>query len=529
MKDYALNRGDLTDAVATQNYSKPRSNACREKSAEVILPAEDSGREGLNPTEVNNRKSYRMKGRMQKISTQSDSRPQKDRPEAEGYAGVQTYMRVADGYLTTEQPRQYPLLEAILSPTNLNKAYLQVKRNGGAAGVDKMECDRLLGYLLEHEETLTESIRQRTYRPNPVRRVEIPKDNRKKRLLGIPTVVDRMIQQAIAQVLTPIYERQFSQGSYGFRPKRGAKQALVKVTEIVGQGYRYAVDIDLERFFDTVNHAKLIEILQRTIKDDAVISLIHRYLNAGVMIGTKVEPTREGTPQGGPLSPLLANILLNELDKELERRGHPFVRYADDGLIFCKSRRAAERIKGSITKYIEGTLKLKVNREKTECAYIGKLKFLGYGFYVRNGKCRLRLHQKSEAKLRRKLKSLTSRSNGMGYTKRKTTLRDYLRGWTEYYNLADMGSKVAEIDQWLRRRIRMCIWKAWKRVRTRIRNLIRCGIDKWQAYQWGNTSKGYWCIAKSWILTRAIGDETLHKAGYSWIGCYYKASALPKG
>lgn len=470
-----------------------------------------------------------MEGRMQKISTQSDSRPQKNRPEADGYEGVQTFMRVAEGYLTTEQPKRHPLLEQILSPSNLNRAYLQVKRNKGAAGIDGMDCDRLLGYLLEHKGALTESIRQRTYRPNPVRRVEIPKYNGKKRLLGIPTVVDRMIQQAIAQALTLIYERQFSQGSYGFRPNRGAKQALIKATEIVNQGYRYAVDIDLERFFDTVNHQVLIEILQRTIKDDAVISLIHRYLNAGVMIGTKVEPTREGTPQGGPLSPLLANILLNELDKELERRGHPFVRYADDGLIFCKSRRAAERVKESITKFIERTLKLKVNREKTECAYVGRLKFLGYGFYIRNGKCRLRLHQKSEAKLRRTLKSLTSRSNGMGYARRKTALASYLRGWTEYYRLADMGCKVVVIDQWLRRRIRMCIWKAWKRPKTRVANLIKCGIDKWQAYQWGNTRQGYWRIAHSWIVSRAIGDEALHRAGYSWIGCYYKASALPKG
>ena len=313
-------------------------------------------------------------------------------------------------------------------------------RNKGAAGIDRMDCARLLGYLLEHKDALTESIRQRTYRPTPVRRVEIPKDNGKKRLLGIPTVVDRMIQQSIAQVLTPIYERQFSQGSFGFRPNRGAKDALVRVTEIVGEGYRYAVGIDLERFFDTVNHAKLIEILQRTIKDDAVVSLIHRYLNAGVMIGAKVEPTREGTPQGGPLSPLLANVLLNELDKELERRGHPFVRYADDGLIFCKSRRAAERVRDSITVFIENRLKLKVNREKTECAYIGRLKYLGYGFYVSSGKCRLRLHEKSEAKLRRKLKHITSRSNGMGYEQRKTALRNYLQGWTEYFNLADIRS-----------------------------------------------------------------------------------------
>ena len=230
-----------------------------------------------------------MKERMQKMSPQGDSCPQTSRPEAKGYAGVQTFMRVVDGCLTTEQPSQYLLLEQILSPANLNAAYKQVMRNKGAAGIDKMDCARLLGYILEHKDVLTESIRQRTYRPNPVRRVEIPKDNGKKRLLGIPTVVDRMIQQSIAQVLTPIYEHQFSDGSFGFRPNRGAKQALSRVTEIVGQGYRYAVGIDLERFFDTVNHAKLIGILQRTIKDDAVISLIHRYLNAGVMTGTSIE------------------------------------------------------------------------------------------------------------------------------------------------------------------------------------------------------------------------------------------------
>lgn len=299
-------------------------------------------------------------------------------------------MRVVDGCLTMEQPKtEYPLLERILSMANLNAAYLQVKRNGGAAGIDKMDCDRLLGYLIEHEEELKERIRQRTYRPNPVRRVEIPKDNGGKRRLGIPTVVDRMFQQAIAQALSPIYERQFSEGSYGLRPKREDKRALIAAMKIVERGYHDAVDIDLERFFDTVNHVKLIEILQRTIKDDAAISLIHRYLNAGVMKDGKYEPSEEGTPQGGPLSPLLANIMLNELDKELERRGHPFVRYADDGLIFCRSKRAAERVKESISKFIEGHLKLKVNRGKTEVAYIGRLKFLGYGFYVRNGKCRL--------------------------------------------------------------------------------------------------------------------------------------------
>ncbi len=465
---------------------------------------------------------------MQKISAQSDSRPPRNRPEAERYEGVQTFMRVVDGYLTTEQPKtECPLLEAILSPANLNKAYLQVKRNKGAAGVDGMECSHLLDYLKEHGKQLTERIRQRTCRPNPVRRVEIPKDNGGKRQLGIPTAVDRMIQQAIARVLTPIYEHQFSEGSFGFRPKRSGKHALVAATKIVERGYRYVVDIDLERFFDTVNHAKLIEILQRTIKDNGVISLIHRYLNAGVMKDGALERTEEGTPQGGPLSPLLANIMLNELDKELERRGHPFVRYADDGLIFCRSKRAAERVMKSISMFIEVGLKLRVNREKTVCANISKVRFLGYGFRIYKGKCRLRLHQKTEAKMRRRLKAITSRSNGMGYRKRKEALAQYLRGWTEYYNLADMGDKVKEIDKWLRRRIRMCIWKSWKRVRTRIRNLIKCGIDKQKAYEWGNTSKAYWRTAHSWIATRAMPTDALHKQGYTWIGCYYTASKLP--
>ena len=454
---------------------------------------------------------------------------QRDRTESEEYAGVQTVIGISHESLVEVNLRSEMLLETITSRGNMNAAYKRVMSNKGSGGVDNMRLEDLLSYLKSHVEELTASILNGRYRPNPVRRVEIPKDNGKKRQLGIPTVVDRVIQQAIAQVLTPIYERQFSEGSYGFRPRKGGKKALVKATEIISQGYHYAVDIDLERFFDTVNHAKLIEILQWTINDDAVISLIHKYLNAGVMVNGKYEETWEGTPQGGPLSPLLANILLNELDKELERRGHPFVRYADDGLIFCKSRRAAERVMESITKFIESTLKLRVNREKTESAYVGKLKFLGYGFYIRNGKCRLRLHQKTEAKMRRRLKAITSRSNGMGYAKRKTALKEYLRGWTEYYKLADMGSKVKEIDQWLRRRIRMCIWKSWKRVRTRIRNLIKCGIPKLKAYEWGNTSKGYWRIADSWIATRAMPDDALYRTGYVWIGCYYKASALPKG
>ena len=287
--------------------------------------------------------------------------PRKNRTESEGKEGVQTYLMMKDGRFEAMQVKRNDLMSVILSPYNLNKAYKQVVSNQGAGGIDKMNCKGLLPYLREHKEELLESIRTGCYNPNPVRRVEIPKDNGKKRQLGIPTVVDRLIQQAISQVLSPIYERQFSNNSFGFRPRRSAHKALLAVCLHVNDGYRYAVDIDLERFFDTVNHSLLLEILSRTINDGRVISLIHKYLTSGVMIHQNYEPSEEGTPQGGPLSPLLNNIMLNELDKELARRGHRFVR---------KSKRSAERVSESITKYLEKKLHLKANREKTEVGYV---------------------------------------------------------------------------------------------------------------------------------------------------------------
>ena len=332
--------------------------------------------------------------------------------------------------------------------------------------------------------------------------------------MGIPTVVDRLVQQAINQALTPIYERQFSRTSYGFRPNRSCHSALRKAQEIVEIGYRYVVDLDLERFFDTVNHSKLIEILSRTVTDGRVVSLIHRYLSSGVITRGLFEASEEGTPQGGPLSPLLSNIMLNELDKELELRGHPFVRYADDALIFCKSKRAAQRVKSSITRFIEGKLFLKVNREKTVVSYVRGVKFLGYSFYVNKGKCLLAVHPKTKTKMKAKLKELTSRSNGWGYERRKQKLKEYIRGWIGYYHLAQIKRLCLETDEWLRRRIRMCIWKAWKKPKTRIINLKRCGIAARQAYQWGNTRLGNWRIADSPILTRALSNENLKKAGY---------------
>ena len=451
------------------------------------------------------------------------------RVEPKGMTGLQTSMGIIENGLTNFTRPKDGLLEFILSPANLNAAYKKVKSNKGSGGIDGMSTEGLLPYLREHGPELVASLREGTYKPNPVRRVEIPKANGKKRGLGIPTVVDRVVQQAISQVLEVLYEPQFSETSYGFRPHRGAHKALLKCGEYIEQGYVFTVDMDLEKFFDTVSHSKLIEVLSRTVKDGRVVSLIHRYLNAGVINRGKYEPSRLGVPQGGPLSPMLSNIMLNELDKELERRGHKFVRYADDLVILCKSRKAAQRTYEHITPFIENKLFLRVNKEKTKVAYMRDIKFLSYAFGRRNGKCQYRLHPESIKKMKSKIRELTSRSNGWSYEYRKQRLTWYIRGWSNYFSLAGYKRGVEEWDSWLRHRIRMCIWKSWKKPRTRVKNLIKCGIDKWRAYQWGNTCKGYWRIADSWILARAIGDEALRKAGYSWIGCYYSASALPKG
>lgn len=466
-----------------------------------------------------------MKERMQKISKQSDSCPQKDRTESEDYAGVQTFMGITENHLTEVQLAKDDLLERILSAANLNKAYKQVVSNGGSGGVDKMETEDLLSYLRIHKDNLILSLKEGNYRPNPLRRVEIPKGNGKKRPLGIPTVVDRFVQQAISQVLSPIYEREFSANSFGFRPKRSAHQALRAAQSYQNAGYKYAVDLDLEKFFDTVNQSKLIEILSRRIKDSRVISLIHKYLHSGVIIGHHFAPTPEGMPQGGPLSPLLSNIMLNELDKKLESRGHPFVRYADDCMIFCKSKRAAERTMNHIVVYIEASLHLKVNREKTKVGYVRGMKFLGYSFYKNKSGFRLSVHPQSYTKLKDRLKELTGRSNGMGYESRKVSLHLFIRGWIEYFQLADMQSRLKNIDQWLRRRLRMCIWKSWKRIKTRFRNLVRCGIAKARALPYANARQSYWRMAGNPILNEAISIDSLAKAGYPCLMDYYRKVA----
>jgi len=404
----------------------------------------------------------------------------------------------------------------------MNKAFKRVRSNHGAGGVDGMSVDDLLAYLKDHGGEIQQTILDGKYRPKPVRRVEIPKENGKTRPLGIPTAVDRVIQQAIAQVLTPIYEPKFVETSYGFRPNRSAHDALRKSQEFINEGYKYVVDMDLEKFFDTVNQSKLIEILSRDIKDGRVISLIHKYLRAGVIICNKFEDTELGVPQGGPLSPLLANIMLNELDHELERRGHKFVRYADDMLIFCKSIRAAERTLENITPYIENKLFLKVNREKTVVSYVRGVKFLGYSFRVDRGVAKLYVHPKSVAKMRARVKVLTSRSNGWGNDYRKYKLKQFITGWVQYFKLAEMKSLMQKTDEWMRHRIRALIWKQWKNPRTKYRYLRRFGIDHKGAYKVANTSKKYWRAVEGVIVKTALSNERIKQGGYVYFSDYYQ-------
>ena len=448
---------------------------------------------------------------------------QKNSAEHKGYAGVHSSVRITENNITDADLSKEKLLEQIVGRNNMNYAYKRVKSNKGAHGIDGMEVDELLQYLKETGDQLRQSILDGKYRPNPVRRVEIPKeDGKTKRKLGIPTVVDRVVQQAIAQVLTPIFEKQFSDNSYGFRPYRSAHDAIRKCQQNIDEGYKYVVDMDLEKYFDTVNQSKLIEVLSRTIKDGRVISLIHKYLRAGVVVRKRFEETEIGVPQGGPLSPILSNIMLNELDKELERRGHRFVRYADDMLVFCKSRRSAERTLDNILPFIEEKLFLKVNREKTVVDYVGKVKFLGFSFYRYRGKTRVRIHPKSVSKMRSKVKELTSRSNGMGNEIRATKLRRYIMGWINYFKLADMKTLLQETDEWMRRRVRMIYWKQWKRVRTKFKILKSLGVKEQKAWEYANTRKNYWRISNSPVLSRTLTNEVLKRFGILFFSEYYR-------
>lgn len=466
----------------------------------------------MKATESDNLKhrQLRLEGYLQRASA-----------EQREYAEVCALPRMAETDSTNTKQQTEGLLEQILSANNLNHAYKQVKRNKGTSGIDGMRVNELMPFLKDHKDELVQSLWDGNYRPKPVRRVEIPKENGKKRKLGIPTVVDRLIQQAIAQILSPIFERQFSDSSFGFRPKRNAHDALRRCQNHITDGYRHVVDMDLEKYFDTVNQSKLIQILSETIKDGRIISLIHKFLKSGVMVDGLFEESLEGVPQGGPLSPLLGNVVLNECDQELEKREHRFVRYADDMIIFCKSEKAAKRTLNHIYPYIEGKLFLKVNKEKTKVTYVNYVKFLGYSFYSYKGKGRLRIHPKSIQKLKGKIREITGRSNGMGVEERRVKLNQVVRGWTNYFKLADAKIILARLDKWLRSRIRMVTWKRWKRVRTRFKNLKKTGILTEKAWQWANTRKGYWRTAHSPILKIALSNARFKRTRYlSFSECY---------
>lgn len=442
--------------------------------------------------------------------------------EQKEYAEVSTHQRIAENNDIITDFQTDKLMEWILRADNLNKAYKKVKSNKGAGGVDGMRVDELLPFLRDNQKQLIQKLKDGKYKPNPVRRVEIPKETKGKyRKLGVPTVVDRVFQQAITQVLTPIYEKQFSETSFGFRPKRGAHDALKQCQQNVNDGYVYVVDMDLEKFFDTVCQSKLIEVLSRTIKDGKVISLIHKYLNAGVVSKGMFQKTEVGMPQGGPLSPLLSNIMLNELDKELTRRGHRFVRYADDCMIFCKSSKSAERTLENIVPFIKRKLFLKVNREKTNVAHINKVKYLGYSFYRHKGKCRFRIHPKSVTKMKNKIRELTNRSNGWGNEYRALKLTQFIRGWVNYFDLADMKRLLSDIDEWLRHKIRAIYWKQWKKIKTRYRKLKELGMKQDYILWHASMHQGIWNCSNNRMIKFALNNKILHEWGYPTFTEYY--------
>jgi len=414
------------------------------------------------------------------------------------------------------------LLERILDRNNLNQAYLKVKKNGGSAGIDGMTVEEMLPYLKIHREELLEALRSERYKPKAVKRVEIPKPDGGKRMLGVPTVIDRMIQQAIVQVLQPIYEPLFSENSYGFRPKRSAHQAIKQALKYYNEGYRQVVDLDLAKYFDTVNHEILIGMLRKQIKDERVIRLIRKYLKSGVMINGLISPTTEGTPQGGNLSPLLSNIYLTAFDRMLESRGHKFVRYADDCNIYVKSRRAAERVMINCTKFLEGKLKLKVNRNKSQVGSPLRLKFLGFSMYKTGKKAGIRPHGKSIKKFKDKIRELTSRKQARSIEVILKRLKRYTVGWLGYYSIADMESHIKRLNEWIRRRIRQIYWKQWKRIKTRHDNLVKLGIDNENAWKWANSRKAYWRIADSHILHKSLTNKYLASVGYDDILERYK-------
>ena len=407
------------------------------------------------------------------------------------------------------------VIEKVLSKDNLNEAYLQVVRNKGASGIDEMTCEEVKDYLKVNGDKLINQILNREYQPLHVRRVEIPKPNGGVRKLGVPTVVDRIIQQALVQVLTPIFEPTFSEYSYGFRPNRRCQNAIDRGLELINEGYEWIVDLDLEKFFDNVPHDKLIRIIDNEVKDSDITSLIMKYLKAGVMVNGVYEKTDVGTPQGGNLSPLLSNIYLTLLDRELETRGLHFARYADDCVIFVRTENSAKRVIHTITNFIENKLKLKVNASKTHITRPSNLKYLGFTFYkdTKDNLWKSKPHKESFKRLFLKLKGLVKRSWSVDLTYRIKKINEVLRGWINYYRKSSMKTKLEKLGRWLRNAIRVVIWKQWKLPTTRTKALIKLGLSENEAKCVSNSRKGYQYICHCWSITKAITNSRLKKRG----------------
>jgi RNA-directed DNA polymerase len=486
---------DWTARTATSLFTE-------EKSAEAIVPAGKKDEPGR--AERNERGSLDVLAKEAMMAANPEDgasadgrtvKPDAPRPEQSLFPAAQS---------SDPHPAPAALFESFLSRENLVRALKRVEQNAGAPGPDGMKTEELRPFLRAHWPEVRARLDAGTYRPAPVRRVFIPKPGGKVRPLGVPTVLDRLIQQALLQVLTPIFDPHFADRSYGFRPGRSAHQAVRRAQEAIASGHGWVVDLDLEAFFDRVNHDALMTRCARKIEDKKVLKLLRAYLNVGVMENGVKVAQEEGTPQGSPLSPLLANIMLDDLDRELTARGHQFVRYADDIMIYVKSERAGERVMESTRKFIEKRLKLRVNEAKSAVAPATTRPLLGFAFFLRDGEVKVRLDPKARQAAKAKIRRLTGRSWRVSMTVRIAALNRFTRGWTAYFALADTPSVFEELDEWLRRRLRQVRWKEWKKSRGRYRGLVAQGIPAWQARQWAASSRGYWRIAGSPILQRAL-------------------------
>lgn len=410
------------------------------------------------------------------------------------------------------------MLEAIMDRRNVEKALLQVERNKGVGGVDGMQTDELRDYLHTHYQQLRKEVMAGIYKPSPVKKVEIPKPQGGVRMLGIPTVIDRLLQQSISRWLNQFYEPYFSAFSYGFRPNKNAHQAVLQAQTFLNEGKSYVIELDLEKFFDKVNHDKLMGLLMRKITDKATLQLIRQYLRSGIMEAGLVSQRIEGTPQGSPLSPLLSNIILDELDKELSKRGLSFVRYADDCSIYVRSEKSAQRVLASITNYIEKDLKLKVNKAKSKVSRPTESTLLGFSFYKSKGEWEIRIAKKTIERIREKSKTITKRNNGSNTKQKVLKMQALVQGWVNYFSIAKAKSVMQNLDALVRSRLRMGLWKEWKWCKTRVANLLKLKAGKQKSYEWGNSSRGYCRVARSPILCTTLNNAYFTKQGY--IGFY---------